>query len=316
MDQALFITGGTGFIGSKVIDEAMKSGREVIALTLEHSSDLEQRFPGVKFIVGDLTTDPLELGDMNIGTVIHLAASMTGSADEQFRSTVTGTDNLLNAMRHAGIKRLIGISSISVLDYRSINAGSTIDESLHLSDDIEVMGIYAQTKLAQEKLFQQFGAEAGQQCIILRPGLVYDDQQLMAAHAGIIKGPIKLLASHTGQVPAIHVISLADAINKAFEADIPASITLQLVDDNLPTQRRYLQTLKQRNELSGGIALPWKLLSLLSSIAFGLLKPLGLNSKLPEVLLPQSFAARLRPYQFSNTRAKAVLHWKPNDHFA
>jgi nucleoside-diphosphate-sugar epimerase len=165
-------------------------------------------------------------------------------------------------------------------------------------------------------LFRQFGAEAGHTSLILRPGLVYDDRRLIAAHAGIVRRGLQILASHPGHVPTIEVRGVARAVVAAVEGSFEGVQTVHLVDDALPSQSAYLAGLRRRGLLnSGGLLVPWKLLQGVCTGSRLAMSALGLTARIPEVLQPGSFCARLKPFEFTNLRARQLLGWVPGKSF-
>ena len=166
-------------------------------------------------------------------------------------------------------------------------------------------------------MFRQFGAEAGHTSLILRPGLVYDDRRMIAAHAGIVRQGVQILVSHPGHVPTIEVRGVASAVVAAVEGSFEGVETVHLVDDDLPSQREYLAALRRRGLLnSGGMMVPWRLLQGFCVGSRLTMNALGLTTRIPEVLLPANFCARLKPYEFTNLRARQLLGWVPGKSFA
>jgi nucleoside-diphosphate-sugar epimerase len=313
----LLITGAAGYIGKFVVEEALKRGHKVVALVRSSPPVHWKGVQDLETLECDLRhARDLDLRDTGIDVVLHLAAATQGSESEQFENTVTGTSNLLNAARQAGIRRVIGISSMAVLDYRTVRPLTVIDEQIAVAPRSARTGAYAAAKLRQEDLFSQFGREEHSSCVILRPGLVYDDSRLIAAHAGIIKGPVCLLASHQGEVPTIAVASLARAIANAAERRLPGGGVLHLMDDRLPSQREYLTALRRRGVLPRvNVVVPWRVLRGLCGVLRVVLAATGFGGNMPEALSPHGFAARLKPFRFSNARAKAYLAWIPGNEF-
>jgi len=311
------ITGASGYIGAYVVQEALKQGHAVIAMTRADSLSSECSAPEVSIFPHDLTSiEQLDLSPHNIDCVLHLAASLTGTYDEQYQSTVAGTEKLMSAVKQAGIPKIIGISSISVLDYSDFKPMSVIDESIAVDNNISDMGRYASMKLQQENVFRKHASER-LKCTILRPGLVYDEQNLLNAHAGILKGPICCLVKHAGEVPTVEVKGLAKAIISAAEHDLPNETTLHITDDALPSQSAYLAGLRRRGALTKScITLPWQALSSVVNIIGWFGSKIGILDKLPEVMLPKAFASRLKPFKYSNAKAKDLLNWKPGQHFS
>src|SRR5271154_1753393 len=208
----ILITGAAGFIGEFVASEVLRREHQVIALVRSSAPRHWQDKRNLEVLRCDLRhAETLDLRARDIDVVLHLAAATKGLAAEQIQDTVIGTMNLLHAVRQAGIRRIVGISSIAVLDYCSVRPMAVIDEQVAASHGAG-MGAYATAKSQQEALFAGFGREEFNGCAILRPGLVYDESRLVAAHAGIVKGRFCLLVSHRGEVPTIEVHGLARAI--------------------------------------------------------------------------------------------------------
>lgn len=313
----ILITGASGFIGGYVVREAIARGHRVVALSRSRLASPHGQATSIKWLQCDLGDVELpKLTGLGIDTVIHLAAGLSGGAEEQYRSTVKATRNLLEAMRQAGIVKLVGISSIAVLDYSRTPAMTSIDEDIKMPLDETGMGVYAAMKLAQEKLFATFAREPGARCVILRPGLVYDSERLISAHAGIIKGPLRLMAVHEGEVPTVEVTGLARAILNACEQDVISGEVIHLVDDNLPGQQVYLAGLQRRGILrSRGIRVPWRLLAAIVFMPRAIFRLVGQETRLPEVFLRHGFAARMKPFRYSNDKAKRLLGWVPANSF-
>lgn len=314
----LLVTGAGGFIGGYVLHEALLRGYEVLAMVRGAPLPDWHGKAGLETLTWDLA-EPRQprLDDLGIEAVVHLAAALNGSRAEQEQTTVGGTERLLQAMDRAGIRSLVGISSIAVLDYEARPALSIIDESAPVCQDEARMGHYSALKLRQERLYAAFGAKQGNRCTILRPGLVYDQRHLIAAHAGVIKGGLRLLAAHPGEIPVVEVHALTRAILAAVETDAVNRQIIQLVDDDLPNQLSYLDALRRRRLLDeGGVTLPWWVLAGLARGAHGVLRGLGRGARLPEALLPQAFAARLKPFRFSNEKARHLLNWQPARDFS
>ncbi len=105
------LTGGTGFVGSTLIDQALTTGSEVSALVRR---DQEER-ADVDWVGGDLG-DKEALRQLVAGTdlVIHVAGLVKAPDKAAFeQGNVTGTLNLIEAARAAGPDRFIFVSSLT-----------------------------------------------------------------------------------------------------------------------------------------------------------------------------------------------------------
>lgn len=107
----LAITGATGFVGSAVLAEALAQGHTVRALARRDQVPRE----GVTWVRGDLADGaaPAALVE-GADAVIHVAGLTNTPDPAQFEvANVTGTANVLAAMKGAGLKRLVFVSSLA-----------------------------------------------------------------------------------------------------------------------------------------------------------------------------------------------------------
>jgi nucleoside-diphosphate-sugar epimerase len=313
----MLVTGAAGFIGAAVVEELLRREHRAIALVRSVPPPRWSELRSLELMSVDLrASGSLDLREADIDVVLHLAAATTGPAARQLEDTVTATVNLLSAARAAGIRRVVGISSIAVLDYRSLQPFAVVDEDAPLAGGTAV-GVYAAAKIRQERLFRDFAQQQGNSCTILRPGLVYDTARLAAAHAGIVRKGVALLASHRGTVPTVELHGLAAAIVSAAESNLGPCEVIHLVDDNLPTQSEYIVALRRRGLLPrNAIAVPWRAMQGLAWLADAMPGAAGFRDKLPEIVLPGALATRLKPFRFSNAKAKRLLAWVPAGKFA
>jgi dihydroflavonol-4-reductase len=129
----LLITGGTGLLGSHIIQQALKLDFEIIILTrgIPTRSYLNQVKNKIEIQVCDITKPESINPEFfnNVSTIIHcagLASTKDEDADNMYQINVNGTKNLYNIAKASNVKRWIQISSIATL---SGGSGETIDES-------------------------------------------------------------------------------------------------------------------------------------------------------------------------------------------
>jgi uncharacterized protein YbjT (DUF2867 family) len=105
------LTGGTGFVGSTLIDQALAKGHEIAALARRPQEDRK----GIDWVGGDLG-DKDSLRQLVGGTdlVIHVAGLVKARDKAAFElGNVTGTLNLIEAARAAGPERFIFVSTLA-----------------------------------------------------------------------------------------------------------------------------------------------------------------------------------------------------------
>jgi len=295
------ITGAGGFIGQHVVAQALCEQDEIIAIVRSSApSEWAAKSRITVRHIDLLRATGLQEVITGCELVIHLAAVMSG--DNQYSDTLTSTQNLLRAMDKSTVKKLILLSSISVLDYVRKSPMSEINEDSAINRRDKEMGSYALMKRDQEDLCRTWATD-GKRLVILRPGIVYDNNTLSPAHVGFRF----LAAKHTGQVPVAHVNAVAVAAVACVSNDLKDQV-IQLVNDELPNQREYIAKLKKLHTIGRVIPVPWKYFSLLMTM---IRLPLDVLTKTPDSVKKNSVAARQKPFVFSNRKAKELLRWQP-----
>lgn len=109
--SVLAITGATGFVGSAVLGAALADGRQVRALARREQSARA----GVDWLRGDLADEGALAGLVaGADAVIHVAGLTNTPDPAEFETAnVTGTANVIAAMKSAGVKRLVFVSSLA-----------------------------------------------------------------------------------------------------------------------------------------------------------------------------------------------------------
>ncbi|QQZ41497.1 NAD-dependent epimerase/dehydratase family protein [Pseudomonas sp. SK3(2021)] len=170
-DGPILITGGAGFIGSHLTDALLAKGYSVRILddlSTGKPSNLPLDNPRVELIEGDVADAALVARAMSgCRAVAHLAAvaSVQASVDDPVRthqSNFIGTLNVCEAMRQAGVKRVLFASSAAV--YGNNGEGESIDEDTPKAP----LTPYASDKLASEYYLDFYRRQHGLEPAIFR----------------------------------------------------------------------------------------------------------------------------------------------------
>jgi len=154
----IFITGGTGFIGSRLALRCVAMGYRVQVLgqttkSSEHDNGMILENSGIKVITGSvMDKDGLKEWLQGVDLVFHLAAVQheMNVPDQKFWDVnVTGTQNMLEASIEAGVKRFVHGSTIGVY-------GTALQGNVHEQSHVEPDNIYGVTKLEGEQLVASF----------------------------------------------------------------------------------------------------------------------------------------------------------------
>ncbi|HEN8713127.1 TPA: NAD-dependent epimerase/dehydratase family protein [Pseudomonas putida] len=179
-EAPILITGGAGFIGSHLTDALLAKGyavRVLDNLSTGKRSNLPLSNPNLQLIEGDVADAALVAQAVQgCGGVVHLAAvaSVQASVDDPVRthqSNFIGTLNVCEAMRLAGVKRVLFASSAAV--YGNNGEGASIDEDTPKAP----LTPYASDKLASEYYLDFYRRAHGLLPVVFRFFNIYGPRQ-------------------------------------------------------------------------------------------------------------------------------------------
>lgn len=175
----ILVTGGAGFIGSNLVDALIARGYAVRVLD-NLSTGKRSNLPGVgsvELIVGDVAdANTVRRAVQGCRAVVHLAAvaSVQASVDDPVgthQSNLVGTLNLCEAMREAGIRRVLFASSAAV--YGNNGEGEPISEDTPKAP----LTPYAADKLSSEHYLDFYRRQHGLEPAIFRFFNIYGPRQ-------------------------------------------------------------------------------------------------------------------------------------------
>ena len=171
MSGATFVTGGSGFIGGRLIERLVADGRPVRALARSESSAARLSALGAEPVRGDLgDRSSLAAAAAGTGTAFHLAAKLGewGSWADFEAGNVEGTLNALAACAEAGVRRFVHCGTEAAL-----MAGEPlvhVDETAPLRPDSPAP--YPATKARAEEAVVDANGE-GFETVVVRPRFVW-----------------------------------------------------------------------------------------------------------------------------------------------
>jgi NADH dehydrogenase len=109
----ILVTGGTGFVGPKVVHELRAGEHEVRCLVRDRDRASKLAAWGCELVEGDVT-DAASLREAVRGcdVVVHLVAILTGSGQQFERIMEQGTRDLVAAAKEEGIRRFVLMSAL------------------------------------------------------------------------------------------------------------------------------------------------------------------------------------------------------------
>ena len=197
----LAITGGTGFVGSHLVDVALASGHSVKALTRRDQPPRDH----LDWIAGDLSSrDSLEQLVDGVDAIVHVAGTINSPTAAGFeQGNVAGTLAMLAAATAGGVHRFVNVSSLAAREPR--------------------LSLYGASKARGEELVHRSGLDWA----IVRPPAVYGpgDKETLElfrmAKLGLMLMPPK------GRVSIIHAVDLARLLLALASPSAPSNVLIE-----------------------------------------------------------------------------------------
>jgi len=169
----ILVTGATGHIGNVLVRKLLDRGEKVRALIWRGEDTTPLKNLDVEQVMGDVL-DPasLEHAMHGVETVYHLAgiiSIMPGRNPLVWRVNVEGTRNVLEAARHASIRRLLYTSSIHAIAHAP--HGVAMDETLGF-DQNNPYGEYDRSKATASLEVQKAAARDLDAVIVCPTGVI------------------------------------------------------------------------------------------------------------------------------------------------
>jgi len=284
----VLVTGGSGFIGSHVVDRLLEHGHEARILDLVpspyHGSEVE-------LVLGDLCEPQVaERAVAGCDAIMHLAAmadvdEVAKEPSASDRVNTHGTQVLLETARGHGVRRFVYASTIWV--YGDAAGPGAVDEQTPLGLPKH---FYTATKIAGEMYTASYGEMYGLEWTILRFGIPYGPRArptavVPAFTAKALAGqPLTLAGDGTQSRRFVYVEDLADGVALSL-APAAANRVYNLVGRENTSVRSIARTIR---DIVGDV----------------------------KIVHVDGRVADLRGGNISGERAAAELGWEPTTSFA
>lgn len=302
----IIITGGSGFIGSYIVRQLLKSGYAEIVCFKRSTSDLSLLGEAASKVVWHdvdlLDVDALADHIVDAKAIIHAAALVSFSpGDEQalYQFNIEGTANLVNAALDAGIEKFVHVSSIATLT--RTNNGDLVDESTD-TDGAKMNSPYAISKYKSEMEVWRAGGE-GLPVSIINPSLVIGSGFWNRGSASMFKQVHQGLSFYPkGTTGFVDVRDVARAVHKLLEVDLVQERFL-ISGEN----RSYLEVLHMISSELDMKTPAIKLNPMLNELAFMLSKMGTMFSSDAKVITRSSLRNAAKTYLFDNQKSQSTL---------
>jgi nucleoside-diphosphate-sugar epimerase len=222
MSAAAFVTGGSGFIGGRLVERLVDEGRPVRALTRSAVSAERVAALGAEPVRGDIgDRASLAAGAAGAEVAFHLAAHLGewGPWREFEQGNVEGTRNALAGCAEAGVRRFVHCGTEAAL-----MAGEPlidVDEAAPLRPDSRAP--YPATKAKAEQVVRAASRE-GFDTVVLRPRFVWgkgDTTLLPELVATIERGQFAWIGGGRNRTATTHVDNVVEGLILAAEKGRP-----------------------------------------------------------------------------------------------
>jgi nucleoside-diphosphate-sugar epimerase len=310
-DDMILVTGATGFIGSRVVRNLVARGFRNVRCFARPSGDAEKEKAlsgitsgreGVQVFRGNLlvAADCLAATE-GVSVVLHLAAGRgEKSYPDAFMNSVVTTRNLLNAcVQHKCVRRFVNVSSFAVYTNTHKQRRNLLDETCPIELHPE-----------RREIVAEYGKEHGLRSVILRPGHVYGPgNEAITGRVGVGTFGLFLHLGGSNPIPFTYVENCADAIVLAGLVQGIDGEAFNVVDDDLPSSRRFLSLYKRNVRNFKSLFIPHLL-------SYSLCYLWEKYSDWSEGQLPPAFNrnrwhAFWKKTRYSNEKIKNRLKWAP-----
>jgi nucleoside-diphosphate-sugar epimerase len=246
--SVVFVTGGSGFIGGRLIERLRADGHTVRALARSDAAGRRIRERGGEPRAGDLAdVAAMRTAAEGCEFAFHAAAALGdwGKRDYFERVNVDGTANALRACADAGVRRFVHVGTEAALlaGQPLVNA----DETALLRPDSPAL--YSSTKALAEQLVRRANQE-GFETIVVRPRFVWGrgDTTLLPTMVGLVRsGRFAWIGGGRHRTSTTHVDNAVEGLvlgalhgtpgNAYFVTDGEPVVFREFVTQLLATQR-------------------------------------------------------------------------------
>lgn len=213
-ERHVFVTGASGYVGRNLIRHFTSAGHRVTGLARSEESAAVVTELGATAVRGDMRRDDLSPLMAGATDLVHAAANLDhGPGRDAHEDNVRGTEAVVAAASAAGIKRLVHISSDSVLQdghpLRNVREDHPVP--------VRHAGAYSAGKAEAEKVALDGNGDA-MAVIVLRPRMIWgrDDTTALPTLAAMVRsGQFAWISGGDYLSSTTHVGNLCHAVDLA-----------------------------------------------------------------------------------------------------
>ncbi len=172
----IFLTGGTGFIGSYVAKALSDAGHEILILARNPNKvPALHKLPGISMIEGEINDySAIARSLKGMDTVIHVGLNYRDGAVEMLQGDTQGSVYLFEQAAKSDIKQMIYTSSTAVVDFLYMtDDGKTYKGEINEEMRMRPATYYGATKAATEHYLMALSYQYPVKINIIRPGYIF-----------------------------------------------------------------------------------------------------------------------------------------------
>lgn len=266
MVNHVLVTGGSGFLGLRIVAELLKQGY-VVRTTLRSLKKQPQVLDALNengvptenlsFVVADLSSDEnWEAAMEDVDVVTSVASPMffgkVKDENEVIRPALEGIQRVLKFADDAEVKRVVMTSNFGAVGFSNLDQSSVTTEADWTQENQPGLSVYEKSKLLAEKAAWQFmeNSETDMELVTINPVAIFGPS--LDEHMSGSFETIKYMTNGAGRLPnialnvvdvrdvaAIHILAMKveEAAGKRFIVSADGKITMPEIAQLLKAQR-------------------------------------------------------------------------------
>ena len=207
-----FVTGGTGFIGSHLVDSLIEDKKFSKVKCLVRSDAKWLKNKPIEIVSGDLqAVRTIEQALTDVDVIFHIAAIVKAPTQKEFDfANVEATENIIRMAKRTGVNKLVILSSLAA-------AGPSNSRPVTEKDPMKPISMYGESKRRMEKMIHR-RVDGDLSVTILRPPAVYGprEDQIYTLFKMMKFGIAPIVGD--GENPKLSIVYVKDVVQAILKA--------------------------------------------------------------------------------------------------